>query len=175
MQIELFSMAQSDAGAHRLQCAAAVECSGVFDAKWRPGEGTITPNPCTEASQTLQGEESHNRGTEHTEACLMATALADGSLTLMRAGRGGIQPVAAASNAAVGGMTLSCDWDTDHEAVYCSSSNGSVSRCRVAEAHVEMEESWTAHGMEVWMVSCDLHRVRGLQLYTHLPSVRFWK
>ena len=121
LQVELFSMAKSDAGAYKLQPAAAIDCSGVFDAKWRPSEGAIAQSACAEAEQTAQGGHAHIKDTEAFESSLMATALADGSCTLMQAGCGGMHTVAVASDAAGGGMALSCDWDTAHEAVYCSS------------------------------------------------------
>lgn len=152
-------MIQSDAGAHELQSVAVIDCSGVFDAKWRPGDAGGIRNSAHAEEQPLQGEKQQESASEESEAALVATALADGSCTLMRAGRGGIEAVAVASDAAGGGMALSCDWDTSQEAVYCSSSNGRVSCCRVAEAGVQVVSSWAAHDMEVWMVSCDLHRV----------------
>jgi hypothetical protein len=155
-QIELFSMARSYSGELELKLEAAVDCSGVFDVKWGPGIHTMAASG---AVHTSQGEQRHVSAIEAAGFSFMAAALADGSCTLMQAGRGGIQPVAVASDAAIGGMALSCDWDTANEAIYCSYSNGHVSCCRAVEADMQVETSWKAHDMEVWMVSCDVHRV----------------
>lgn len=163
MQIQLFSMTHGDEGGSDLNYGAAIDCSGVFDAKWVGGVHGIRG--------TSSAQQQHSSSTANTESDLMAVALADGSCTLMQAAFSSIQSVSVCEDAAVGGMALSCNWGPGQDVVYCSSSNGHVASCRVTDANLELETSWAAHDMEVWMVSCDLHRVRLCSCtVTHIAS-----
>jgi hypothetical protein len=73
---------------------------------------------------------------------------------------GSIERASSADDAACDGMALSIDWDPNtNAALFCSSSNGWTSHCKIAEADMRVQDAWQAHNMEVWMVSCDRHKV----------------
>lgn len=167
-------------GNGELQCTAATECSAVFDLKWQPQQ-----HPPQSASGSAAGcqvprgvsqeeDPSTAAGSGASTGAIAATALADGSCTLMRVQQSSIEWLESASEAACGGMALSCDWDSKaHDAVFCSSSNGQVSCCKIREGALCVDDSWAAHAMEVWMVSCDKHKVRGCTVccgQTRLPA-----
>eukprot|EP00892_Ulva_mutabilis_P010567 jgi/Ulvmu1/7883/UM004_0114.1 len=149
-------------GSYHLKDLCKFDCPGVFDLRWRPCQ----PHGQTAtdlAEQAEVAEDDPKRGVLASSGdyrdMIAALALADGSCQLISVNCENILATATQPDAGCGGMTLSCDWAAvGGMDVFCSSSNGMVSHCRVAESSLKAVQQWQAHDMEAWMVTCDLHQ-----------------
>lgn len=160
LQVQMYGIGSRE-GSHHLIDLCKIDCPGVFDLRWRPcqshqaGVNTEPVDRQADPSNSGSRQDLIREGGD-----MAALALADGSCQLVEIRDVGITAVATQPNAACGGMSLSCDWSTFATTdLFCSSSNGMISQCRVAESALVQTQEWQAHEMEAWMVTCDLHQV----------------
>ncbi|OIW16403.1 hypothetical protein TanjilG_19119 [Lupinus angustifolius] len=129
------SLFDIDAETGRLDMVYNVETSGIFDIKWNPGGGHVSP-------------------------CL-AQADADGYLTIQMLqgnGVGGAYLKQMTSEKISDSMCLYLDWNPSETSITVGLSDGSVSIVSLCESKLEVQQEWKAHDFELWTTSFDIHQ-----------------
>ncbi|KAH9330716.1 hypothetical protein KI387_002824 [Taxus chinensis] len=123
-----------------------IKTSGVFDIKWRPGNGDRQPN-------LLQADSDGNMAMyslEHPEIVSEDEVQTYEEVKIKELVR---------ENISCSSMCLTVDWDQANASpssnIAVGLSDGLVSVVRLREAQMQIEHTWQAHGFEVWSVAYD--------------------
>ncbi|KAK3033506.1 hypothetical protein RJ639_032735 [Escallonia herrerae] len=147
--VSLFNV-NADVG--RLELLHRVDTSGVFDMKWNPVSGSVSP--------------------------LLAQADADGYLRLHRLessadgsevhgnGLKGVNGEKVSSS-----MCLCLDWNPAATSISVGLSDGSISIVSLRESQTTVIQEWKAHEFEVWATCFDIHQPE--LVYTGSDDCRF--
>lgn len=132
--ISLFNV---DADTCHFDMAFSEETSGIFDIKWNPPAGHVSP--------------------------FLAQADADGYLRIKMLesccnGVEGVYLKEITSEKISTSMCLFLDWNPSATSITVGLSNGSVSIVSLHESKLEIQEEWKAHDFELWTTCFDIHQ-----------------
>ncbi|KAI5329788.1 PREDICTED: diphthine methyltransferase [Prunus dulcis] len=146
--ISLFNV---DADLGRLDLFHRIETAGIFDIKWNPVGGSVSP--------------------------LLAQADADGYLRIhgleccSDEARAGFSLREITDEKISSAMCLCLDWNPSATSITVGLSDGSVSIASIVESQLETQELWKAHDFEVWAASFDTHQPQ--LVYTGSDDCKF--